>query len=611
MCATDEWEADLAAAEAIVERHWGDPADPDAPMFDDMVDPVPDNRGPAEVDIYVLEPGMPGPDRGRRAVDPLEGRGAVMPWRSDLGVRRAGAVLVSRDELRVNPDAFEDTVIHELFHIVQMALNGRLGDEDRGDAKWWVEATAEWAPTHYRPDGETAVHLERFRRDQKAPHSLADDDAYVGRDYDAYTWPLFMAQEVGAEAVFDVWHELGDDDRPTPESVLAAIEEPLSFADGFADYAVRMIGGQWRGDDVGPTFADHDPGVNPAWTLWLEATDHEHRLIDTGGRAFVDYTRWGLPQDADHEPAPAGVPGLGRRADVVSCARPADDGDGVMDMEVSADAELAGHADHAQLDVIVDDPDTGEHVRHAVDLDGDGIEVRGEEAHLVLSNHATDPDELVTGVATVDVGGGPCEPVGGVVHLRGHGSSVDGQESSVASTSSVQESTFSQTLFVTTGERDDEPVMPHWRDTGSTHSTRHLSEERARGRAPMDGSFTTASVATLHGDGRLSDDCLGDTDDPSNCLRLIDVGDDTLELSVGSAHGPSTRGTAVERAVTPAGTSETVTDIDRDWTVTVRGGRWLDDDRRLVDFSQADLVHPDPGDEWEWRHRVSGLLRVD
>jgi hypothetical protein len=78
--------------------------------------------------------------------------------------------------------------------------------------------------------------------------------------YSTYIWFYFMEQEVGPEAIAEIWQEFGRLDPGTIDEAMAIIDAQLPFEKHFRDFAVRNLNLELQpGDPIDPSYEDLDP----------------------------------------------------------------------------------------------------------------------------------------------------------------------------------------------------------------------------------------------------------------------------------------------------------------------------------------------------------------
>ncbi len=162
----------------------------------------------------------------------------------DGGLTSSGALVIN--EKKGLTDA---TVIHEFFHVLQMAHNWPAVDT------WLGEAMATWAEHKYGAEDNSRLRFfEAFQRGTTAGLTNREHE----HEYGAYVWLIWLAQRTGSDrAVFRLWSAVqgarAKVDR-SPES-LNVIDQrgfdsvvreylathKLSWADDFKSFAVEDL----------------------------------------------------------------------------------------------------------------------------------------------------------------------------------------------------------------------------------------------------------------------------------------------------------------------------------------------------------------------------------
>jgi hypothetical protein len=276
---TEDYDADLDAAIAMVEEFWEIEVDLMGPPRPDTGSPA--QGGDTRLDFYFVEDESDCIDRrGRDCIgeelahavpdDPVDGS-------------KASSYIVARREYIGKP---EQAIIlaHEFFHSLQHAHNwqlsygfkeGPLNDEFETltfSQFWFVEATATWMMWHvYRDRVDPAVmqNLVHYRFiknfDGYARPLYYSPRPTVGsfndRVYAAYIYFVFLEQEVGPEAVAGMWRQFEDVEADDFAGTLAIIDGLLPFKDHFRDFAVRNLNLHLEpGDPISSSYKDLDPG---------------------------------------------------------------------------------------------------------------------------------------------------------------------------------------------------------------------------------------------------------------------------------------------------------------------------------------------------------------
>ncbi len=414
---TGAYEEDLRQMLDIVESLWG-------PMTDFMgIEPLPDEGttgagGDSAIDFYLAdqETGVPQRGSGAPAARSFGYSRAAAPF---IGVSNS-AFVVMRREMLGDPQ-FSDTLAHEFFHVLQQARNARLtfnwdirpDDDPEWDTlvfaeQWWTEATAEWAAFHFTRDMpwqdqvRLIGHQARFSYfldkaatiPLHAPQQRGESGwAFM---YSTYIWFYFMEQEIGAEAIAEIWEAFGQLDPGTIEQARTIIDAQLPFEEHFRDFAVRNLNLELEpGNPIDPDYGDLDSqfpvgDVSPpllvgaedaeAWLPVVAESEEPRRFPDRLRSLTAHYYRF--------VPAPGG----GMLVLNFSDLAPADD------LDVDALVKIEG----------------GVWERRRLEAGGTEILCLSEpednvgELYLVLSNHNRDLFTVVEGEFTAQVLSEPC-----------------------------------------------------------------------------------------------------------------------------------------------------------------------------------------------------------
>jgi hypothetical protein len=414
---TGTYEADLREMLGIVESLWG-------PMTEFMgVEPLPDAGtesagGDAAIDFYLAdqETGVPQRGSGAPAARSFGYSRATTPF---VGVANSGFVVMRRE--MIGDPQFSDTLAHEFFHVLQQARNAKLtfnwnirpDDDPEWDTlvfaeQWWTEATAEWAAFHFtrdmpwQDDLRLTGHRARFAYfldhaaaiPLHAPQQRGESGwAFM---YSTYIWFYFVEQEVGPEAIAEIWEQFGALSPGTIDEAMAIIDAQLPFETHFRDFAVRNLNIELEpGDPVDPDYGDLDPRfpigeVSPA--LVVGGTDAEAWLpVVANGEEpyrFADRLRSLTAHYYRFLPDPRG----GKFVLDFSNLAPAGD------LDIDALVKIKGGAwERRRLEA-------GGLVTLCLSEPEDGI----AELYLVLSNHNRDLFSVVEGAFTARVSGEPC-----------------------------------------------------------------------------------------------------------------------------------------------------------------------------------------------------------
>jgi hypothetical protein len=276
---TASYEADLAAAIALLDKEWG--------LIKAYMgrEPLPDlgdagAGGDRAIDIYLLSVPDPAQDPSGAALyeDELAKRGtcglsaafesaprgtqcaalaadavaqafAIPPF--DAGKhpgKMSALVLLRRSQL--NSADFIFPLTHELFHAFQYAFN--YSAAFAGSPHWFVEASAVWSEWYFNrtsaayPSKDHARMFARFQGDERALN-----DSLNGHTYAAYVWPVFMTEDGGNDNVGAAWRAM--ETKTDGDGLDDAIDQQRGFAENFRKFALRNR-------------LDSFPGVNASLT---------------------------------------------------------------------------------------------------------------------------------------------------------------------------------------------------------------------------------------------------------------------------------------------------------------------------------------------------------
>lgn len=230
---------------AVIDRIW-------TPMTTLMGEPILDEGGPEQggdgsIDIYLVD--LFGTvQRGvEEGAVPSGGKGAALLSPPTVGLGGSGYIVFPR-WVTLSPD-FHSVVIHEFFHVLQMAYNfnglWRLNATTGGyTAYWFMEASATWAMVHFDrtiawPKREAEEILAKFFDGFQASHQSLHVPLPVAHAYEAYIWPFFMEQEAEDESIAQAWEALRS--VTDWDAATAALDGVLPFAANFHRFAVRNV----------------------------------------------------------------------------------------------------------------------------------------------------------------------------------------------------------------------------------------------------------------------------------------------------------------------------------------------------------------------------------
>lgn len=334
------------------------------------------------IDVYALPTGWLTPYRANYSTAPPYAITVQSP--PYVGNTTSSYILVSLDHSD-DQRLFERIMVHELFHVFHNTFHSNL------NAPWWTEGVAEWAASYYvRPDSERLYQARmEYLMDIVAPSILLEGEF---EKYAAYIWPLFMEQEVGAEAVLDSVRALASLPAGAgTEAVIAVLDQQLPMSANYPELALRLVNMQYPGDPISPRFQDldaHFPAQRPPrmdeFTLGEDPVELNASAMY--GLGYRDYYI-AVEEPPDH-PADAGV--------LVRVSGQVVTGSGLAPV----------------LQALVRDPD-GEYSRVQLAYSGDGATVCvDEEMVLVLANNSTEKLDLTDGTITLQrLDGEPCSRI--------------------------------------------------------------------------------------------------------------------------------------------------------------------------------------------------------
>jgi hypothetical protein len=226
------------------------------PRPDDFkVGPLPQDR----IDVYVVK-GAQCKQRQKtcaqietdeRGMRPIAAAIPAQPCdRTVNGAETSSAfILVDRDSVNTSGH-FRYAFAHEFFHVLEDAKNleaqgGSCFDVFSGKTRaltsWLTEASAEWASWAFFPDDDRDWRSRMFLAFQRnrEPHRDSLLSVEGQRPYEAFIYPFFVQQEAGGDrsAFLEVWD--GSASARTPNDLNDLLDQNLSFADHFRDFAVQ------------------------------------------------------------------------------------------------------------------------------------------------------------------------------------------------------------------------------------------------------------------------------------------------------------------------------------------------------------------------------------
>lgn len=222
-----------------------------APLPDDP-DAVGAGAGDDKIDIYVLPSGWLAPyrDLNERRMDDMAAAitMSAAPYEGDA----SSAYVLLGEYLLEHEEALAKTLVHEVFHVQQNAHYRLVTPE----TAWFNEASAVWAETYYLPETAEATFTGYLPLLQNSDTSL-DDESFTNR-YAAFLWFSYLEHEHGAEAVFDLWNDLGEaGGEATRDLIVNTIDDRFALEDYFPEFAYRLANLNLEGEAFHPRFVDY------------------------------------------------------------------------------------------------------------------------------------------------------------------------------------------------------------------------------------------------------------------------------------------------------------------------------------------------------------------
>lgn len=231
-------QGDLDSVIGIGAREWAqmtasEPGGMGRPVPDADIDEV-DNGGDGKVDVYLVEP--IAPCRLRGAVCQAIGNAVAVAQKdyplncgaNGFPARGCSAYMVLARG-RLEGGEFAADFVHEFFHVLQFAHNGKTSNS------WYVEASAVWAEFHYEQAGAKRAAYAHYTAFQAANRSLLFYDPQSQYAYQAWGWPLFQEKQGSASSVFQAWQ--GAEGADTAGEIDTAIDGQLKFDENFREFA--------------------------------------------------------------------------------------------------------------------------------------------------------------------------------------------------------------------------------------------------------------------------------------------------------------------------------------------------------------------------------------
>jgi hypothetical protein len=242
-CGTPADDADIQILAATVEELWDAEAtylsrqplpDEGKPDPDEWLN---DQGGDSRIDIYLVNACLTRGGRCRAVTLPTLAVSINSPPHTQVkGVGVMSAyVLIPKGAMQGDQLELRAYVAHELFHVFQNAMNVDGTDDPNGEWHWFVEASAKWAEWAFVPGAAPKTVAPWFASFERSPYPLSSTQG--NNEYASFSWPLFMEQEAGHDAVARAWQAI--EGKPDLEGVTRAIDGVLKFHDRFHDFAVR------------------------------------------------------------------------------------------------------------------------------------------------------------------------------------------------------------------------------------------------------------------------------------------------------------------------------------------------------------------------------------
>jgi hypothetical protein len=418
LCASGDETADDTLAgnvDGVAEGLW-------APMTGDMGEPIPDcytpeggseicPGGDGKIDMYLLDEDQCRERNGQ--CWPISS-GAVATTVSappEVGNGKSAYMLLGRDRAAAAGqsseagNAFKSDFAHEFFHVLQFRHNRKAMAVDTGiviggeriiENVWYTEASATWAEWFYVPAAADDQVHDRFADDFQPSHESLLSNYPREHPYAAYIWPFFSQQEEGSGTpVFDAW--VAAEPATTPEGITNAVDQQLSFATHFHDFAVRNWNKDLAGHPIPKLYGDLAgsgfPGAGPP-------TVNSFQISDGDGPATITANIASLAAQYDHIDVDSSVKKLILHFDKLPATIDAD----LLVMLDSGDWELKPVEDKSQPVVFCRTHD----------------DEKVDEIVVVLSNHDKDPDNFATAQYKVEVKPSCCGELAGVAHWKAH-----------------------------------------------------------------------------------------------------------------------------------------------------------------------------------------------
>ncbi|MFP4597718.1 MAG: hypothetical protein ACLFVJ_05675 [Persicimonas sp.] len=614
ICKRDDWEADLAAATAAMERYWGEASaeNPDSDMIRDMGEPRADGEGLARVDLYLVEPGMPALrlDSDQEKELSTLGPARTVPVnreREEEGYGSGGYVLLDRGLLDRTDITFDHSLVHELFHVLTNTYNLDVVFEAPAYLWWWMDATAEWAAVHYVEPERRNVHESRFfPGTQQSPLSIASH-ATPYRRYEAYIWALYMAYSDGPDAIFQTWKAI--DEVESFDQAQATVFDAFPPEDHFAEFTRWVFNAALPGNPIRERFVAADEPFPDNKLPAIRLMGREHLIVKEEGTVTIDYSKWWTEIHTDagdyQVNTPDGVPGMGYRFDRVRCA----ESESPMEIAIEAGESLAS-VRTAHLDALARDPDSDEYHLITVDL-SERTEFEATDLYLLFSNTARESNQLLSGSIDIEVTGTPCEPMDGVVHIWRDRTTSRPTGEDAEGVFAYGHTFLHGTLLVRLGERQPTDIggwqTHEYPDTG----TKWVGS----GVEVITECVTTEDCVTrmvsASGQGMVAEQCPPEAPAGESCPMHVTAHHNGNQGEVGLSLSYSLNWHIEGFAEDPVGGPDIVIDKQQHDSGSVFGA-WLDEaKRRAAPFSRYPPEHPEfPHDHCQEYEGGSDCIRV-
>ncbi len=274
---TGDYEEDLAEAIRITDDFWErEIAFMGPPILDTG---SPEQGGDTRIDIYFVDDEADRVPRHGGDYISEDALAHAMPDDPIDGRKSSGYIVARRPN--IGDPKLVLTMAHEFFHVLQQSHNWEIAfgfketpynadfDTLSFSEFWFVEATADWVISHlYRDtiDFETmfvglhSVFVSGFQGyDVPLYFSPPQWSARFIHIYGAYVYFLFLEQEVGAEAIAQMWKDLENVDPDDFDRTLQIINDILPFAENFREFTVRNLNMDLLpGDPISPSYRDFD-----------------------------------------------------------------------------------------------------------------------------------------------------------------------------------------------------------------------------------------------------------------------------------------------------------------------------------------------------------------